>query len=331
LTSAQNIRETYETSRFGSRGTSPTEALEKLQELEVRLQQVLADFAVNDEIRKAEEAAKQALEELVAREYATCPVCGEDVEESRYHYCNEQDALRAKGQYKDFVLKQTTQVEDENISLVAKYDDKYNEYEIHLKVDRKVKFNPEIAETKSHWREPSKRERELMKKIEDVKYDLRKFDWEREHGRIEVVFSEETKHRGNTQFQSKEHFTGSVSNNKAENGLSYYENQEVLFVANLNSDVRLGESWFCTIGFQISEKNGMPIIVLNPQSRSDGEAELREKLAKLEAELANLDSEEELKSDETENGLKIITSEVPNAMEQALIKAGLAVHKPSSK
>ncbi len=238
------------------------------------------------------------LEAILQAEYATCPVCGGEIYRGSSHYCDEtgQQALMARGQYSGFKVKISKIGEQEVVSLVAEYDDRYNEFEMRLEVNSQVLADNLEAEivTETNWHEPSPREREIAAEIQQLKRQLAVIEDERQReGRVEVVFRLGKNPKGDDQLEAEGIFTGAVENRKAEDGWSEYENQEVLFVSRphcpwLEEQPEAGQKWICTVKFQIALRRGKPVIVVNPQVRSDMEDELREKIKKLEKELASI-------------------------------------------
>jgi hypothetical protein len=273
----------------------------------------------------AEKARQRILDDLIAREYSSCPVCGEKLYSQ--HRCERQEELRARGQYQEFTVKVSKIGEAELVKIVAEYDDRYNEYELRLVVDRSVEFSdPSKIKTVNLWREPSAREIKLMEEIEKVQAELVRLEdelsrCEGEHpSRMKVTFQQGVDPKGQPQLQAEKVFTGSVENRNAESGYSEYTNQKVLFVCRRNcpwleEQPRAGQTWICSLAFQIGvDKRGWPVVVVNPQVCVDRKAELEEKLARLKQEL---EAEQNRVDPFDENG------NPKTAMAQALRKAGL--------
>lgn len=253
----------------------------------------------------AEKAKRQVLDDLLAREYSSCPVCGSEwnFREEGPHYCERQDELRARGSFQDFEVKvsrlrpptadfggQARLGEAELVKLLAVYDDRYGDYELRLEVNNEVLVDdPGQVETKTYWREPSARERELAEQIGQLQGQLMVLDRERSFsGRVEGAFKK-VEHRGKTQLQFEGTFTGTVDDRSAEEGYSSYEDQPALFVCRdrcpwLDEEPQAGQRWVCTTAFQIGMTGGKPVIVANPQVRSDLEEELKQKIARLQQE-----------------------------------------------
>jgi hypothetical protein len=273
----------------------------------------------------AEMKRQKILDDLIAREYSSCPVCGEKLYSQ--HRCERQEELRARGQYRDFTVKVSKVGDTELVKIVAEYDDYYYGYELRLVVDRSVEFSdPSEIETVSFWREPSAREIELTKEIEKIQAELDRLEDELSRcegeypSRVKVTFQQGVDPKGQSQLQAEGVFTGSVENRNAENGYSEYTDQEVLFVCRrhcgwLEEQPQAGQTWVCSIAFQIGvDKRGWPVVVVNPQVRVDRKAELDEKLARLKQEL---EAERKRVDPFDENG------NLKTAMAQALRKAGL--------
>ena len=270
----------------------------------------------------AEHKRQKVLEDLLAREYSSCPVCGKEWDfREESHYCDRQDELRAKGQYQDFEVKVSLVGEAKLVSLVAVYDSEYNDYELQLEVNEDCLVDePSQIETKTYWREPSVRERELIAEIDRLRAELEAIERERETaGRVEGTF-EEAEYRGKLQLRFFGTFTGTVENRRAEEGYSSYEETEALFVCRektpwLDEPPLAGQRWICTLAFQIGKlKDGRPIIVVNPQVRTDRETELKFQLSRLQQELK---AEREKVEPFDENG------NPRTAMAKALREAGL--------
>jgi hypothetical protein len=273
----------------------------------------------------AEMKRQKILDDLLAQEYSSCPVCGEKLYSQ--HRCERQEELRVKGQYHDFTVKVSKVGEAELVKIVAEYDDRYNEYELRLIIDSSVKFSdPSEIKTVSFWRKPSARELELAEKIREIQAELDKMESElsscggERPSRVKVTFQQGVDPKGQPQLQAEGVFTGSVENRKAENGFSDYTEQEVLLVCRRNcpwleEQPQAGQTWVCSLAFQIGvDKRGRPIIVVNPQVRVDRKAELEEKISRLKQEL---EAERKRVKPFDENG------NPKTAMAQALRKAGL--------
>lgn len=240
------------------------------------------------------------LEEILQAEYASCPVCGAELYRGNTHYCDSegQQALMARGEYSGFKVKVSKIGGQELISLVADYSDRYNEFEMRLEVNGQLlaEFQNAEIETEGEWREPTARERELASEISELKRELAWIEEERGRGgRVEVTFKQGQDPKGNPQLQAEGTFTGTVENRRAESGWSEYENQSAIFVCRipchwLEEQPKEGETWICTTAFQISMSGQKPVIVVNPQTCSDKELGVQEKIAGLEDELSRLQS-----------------------------------------
>jgi len=273
----------------------------------------------------AERERQKVLEDLLVQEYSSCPVCGKEWDfREESHYCERQEELRARGQYQEFTVKVSKIGNAELVKIVAEYDDRYNEYELRLVVDRSVRFSDSSEiKTVNLWREPSARERELAEELRATQAELDRLEDELSRcegespSRVKVTFQEGVDPKGRQQLQAEGVFTGSVENRK---GFSDYTEQEVLFVCRRNcpwleEQPQAGQTWVCSIAFQIGvDKRGWPVVVVNPQVRVDRKAELEEKLARLKQEL---EAERKRVDPFDENG------NPKTAMAQALRKAGL--------
>lgn len=263
----------------------------------------------------AEKVRQDVLEDLLAQEYNTCPVCGSewDFRSEGAHYCSEgQEALRTRGQYQNFEVKVSRVGKIELVKLMAVYDDYHNDYELRLEIDEEnlsVISDPSQIETRAYWRVPTERERELAEKLGTARAELAHLESELEEvgrfGRVLVTFREGVDPQGQSQLQAMGSFTGSVENRKAETAYSEYTDVEALFVKRhhcswLNEEPEAGQTWVATVAFQIGMTQGMPIIVVNPQVCVDRKSELETEVTRLEAELM---AERERESDLAEEAL----------------------------
>jgi len=130
---------------------------------------------------------------------------------------------------------------------------------------------------------PSEGQRELFNKIQELQWQLENIENERNRsGRVEVLWKSESGPKG-AQLQAEGYFTGQVQNRKDENGFSDYENKKSIFICRENCSwlevqPQAGERWICTIAFQISVKDNKPLIVVNPQLRSDSQESIKVEL-----------------------------------------------------
>jgi len=171
---------------------------------------------------------------------------------------------------------------------------------------------------------PDESQRELFNKIRSLEQKLDNIENERNRsGRVEVVWKSVQGPKG-IQLQAEGYFTGQVRNRKNESGFSEYEDQKCTFICRENCSwlevqAQAGERWICTTGFQVSIKDNKPLIVLNPQLRSDGQKAIEDELEILreqyfdEAEIAREQSKE----------LDLDSIDENNPMFAALLKAGL--------
>jgi hypothetical protein len=237
------------------------------------------------------------IEALLKSEYAVCPVCNGELYRDDAHYCNDdgQLALRVSGGGEDGPVKISRIGDQELILLIVEYNSDYDEFRMMLKVNSQILAeNPSREiETETLWREPSAAERKIISEIAELEQKLSWIEDERSRGgRVEVTFSEKQGPKRKVQLQGEGIFTGGVENRKAD-GWSEYENQPAIFVCRdhcpwLDEPPASGQTWICTLGFQIAMKGGKPVIVVNPQARSDEESEIREEIAGLERELSAL-------------------------------------------
>ncbi|PIS20915.1 hypothetical protein COT52_01320 [candidate division WWE3 bacterium CG08_land_8_20_14_0_20_43_13] len=109
-----------------------------------------------------------------------------------------------------------------------------------------------------------------------------------QYGRLVLTFHREA---SRNQWQARAQFTGEVGNRNDQSGRTTYTNREAIFAVNNRSYAMPendGETWICTIGFQIAMAGGRPVIVVNPQVRVDNKTELEADLAQWQAELEKL-------------------------------------------
>ncbi|MDP3900477.1 MAG: hypothetical protein Q8Q23_05365 [bacterium] len=154
----------------------------------------------------------------------------------------------------------------------------------------------------------SPRERDLSDQLMGLKGQLKRIAQERGYGnRVEVAFAEDVDHKGQKQLLAKGSFTGDVQNRQAEGGLSRYNNQPAVFVCNakaaqwMDYPPQAGEIWVCTLGFKIAKNGKGPVIVVNPQVRTDCEFDIQTKISRLEAELASAEQKFSDSQSEVEN------------------------------
>ena len=254
-------------------------------------------------LEKVEEARKliaqvrerhTRIEMLLKSEYAVCPVCGGSELENHY-WCSDrgQQILLARGE-SEIKIKVSRIGDQELILLIAEYDSDYDEFRMRIEVNSQILAeNPDAEiETEILWREPSAAERKVVSEIFELKRKLEYIEDERARGgRVEITFSEKQGPKGKSQLQGEGVFTGGVDNRKADDGWSEYKNQPTIFVCRdncpwLDDQPADGETWICTIAFQIAMNKGKPVIVVNPQARSDIESEIQEEIAGLERELS---------------------------------------------
>ena len=116
--------------------------------------------------------SRQVVADLVATEYALCPVCGNELDPyGRAHYCSweHQEGLRARGQFQGFVLKVSYLGEVELVKLEALYSERHSEYELRLTVNNNVVVDDgQAVVTKTFWKIPTARERELVNQLTEV-------------------------------------------------------------------------------------------------------------------------------------------------------------------
>ena len=256
-------------------------------------------------LEEAFAAAKRlkVLDELVAREYTTCPVCGEDLDLSegrRSHCCSsEQEALRAKGGHQDFPVKVSHVGEAVLVELVAECDEG-GYYDLRLRVNREAVVNdPNAIETKVLWRQPNARERKLTEKLARQRQALEAIERELSHGNRVVCqladdtnrLSEEQRAGGIRQLQSRGRFTGGVEFQHApgEDKWRQYDDVEAIFSCRVYPDSpdqpQPGETWILLVKFQITiAQGGIPVLAANPRFRDDRQL-IRTEIARLEAQL----------------------------------------------
>lgn len=115
------------------------------------------------------------MEELLQEQYCVCPVCKSELEWDGVHYC-DQELLGAFGKH-SFPIKISEINGQEVVSLVAEYDESYDEFEIQLKTDKELLDQNSEAEieTVTMWNEPAAEKEEedssleLEKKLQDLK------------------------------------------------------------------------------------------------------------------------------------------------------------------
>lgn len=273
------------------------QTVEKADEVEQLAQPLLAKAA-------SQLAAKKVLADLVADEYATCPVCGGETyfDEDRSgtnHWCDHegQDALRASGQYEDFTVKETTVDGQTVVELVVQYNDRYHEFELVIRIHDEILItDPDTAVTTTHWRQPSEQAQAIAAEIAEVQRQLDAIEQERGYGgRVEGTF-QQTPH--GLQFEGTIPAGGAwVDNRQDPDGRTFYEEGTRAIFAKarrcswLDVEPQAGETWISTTAFQIAVAGGKPVIVVNPQVQSDCEAQLRQQLTALQTELEEATSE----------------------------------------
>jgi hypothetical protein len=230
-------------------------------------------------------AWRHRLDDFLAQEYATCPLCNEEVDWSYSHICPEQETLCAAGNFKPFTLKVSRCGEAEIAKIEAQYDDAYHRYSLRLVFDPAVIMGYDPVETELNWHLPTQLEKELVEKIRLLKQQLSAIAEERSRaGRIELVFARGTNPRGKPQLQCETWFAGTIRDDKAEQGYRHIEGH-VLFTAWADRGPLPGEVWICTPGRQIGmTKNHLPIVTANPHIKAN-EQELQEEISLFEREL----------------------------------------------
>ena len=242
------------------------------------------------------------LDELLVREYTTCPVCGEDLdfhERGGSHYCSEQEALRAKGGHQDLVVKVSRIGESTLVELVAEYDG-YGHYDLRLRTHPEVVVdNPDAIETKILWRQPNARERQLAEKLAQQRGALESIERELSHGNRVVCrlvddtdrLTPEQRAEGIRQLQSRGRFTGGVEFQHApeEEKWRQYDDVEAIFSCRVYPDScdrpQPGETWILLVKFQITvAQGGIPVLAANPRFRDDRQL-IRAEIVRLEAQL----------------------------------------------
>ena len=169
---------------------------------------------------------------------------------------------------------------------------------------------------------PNENQRELFNKIRSLEQKLDNIENERNRsGRVEVVWKSVQGPKG-IQLQAEGYFSGTVDNRKGENGYSEYEDKKSIFICRENCSwlevqPKAGERWICTTGFQVSIKDNKPLIVLNPQLRSDGQKAIEDELEILRKQY---DDEIEIVEEQSKS---LDDVDENNPMYEALRKAGL--------
>ncbi|MBI2574240.1 MAG: hypothetical protein HYV78_02525, partial [Candidatus Wildermuthbacteria bacterium] len=225
-------------------------------------------------------------------------VCDREVVAGSVHYCQAQEILNATGE-NEIILKVSFRGSKDFMWLVAAYH-RYG-YEVSINFQEEILRdalleNPgdEEIKTVDLWRAPSASERERTAEISELKQELARIEVERSvPGRVEGAFKTGPERQGKAQLRFEGPFTGQVQNRHAEGGWSTYKNQPVLFVCHdnchwLNEQPAAGQAWLCTVGFQIAFVGNMPVIVVKPAVRTDGEQAIRARLAELESGLGEM-------------------------------------------
>jgi len=239
----------------------------------------------------------QRLEDLLEAEYKTCPICGTELEHNCTHYCGSDYDDEFEFMESGDVIKSSCIDGEEIVSLT------FEDGEIYFKVDTWTllnnmgvkKINTENIHTKKIRNRGSYSQEELsvLAQMNGIKKKLAAIEREQDlSNRVMVDFSEGLDPQGRKQLCADAVFSGSIENKKSVDGYSNYDNQPVIFICNANSQnwswleelPQTKQTWSCKPAFQISLKNGKPVIVVNPQLRIDQEKNLREELKKLQKE-----------------------------------------------
>ncbi len=268
-------------------------------------------------------AAKARLDALVAAEYSTCPVCEDDIERYRTHYC---DTTKYGTAGYVVELKRTTVNGEEIVRLEAVYNTRYNEYEVSIIVAENVILSEDDQPmTTLLWQPPSEAERELAKQMAEVQSQLDRIEAERTYGRVEGTF-QQTQH--GLQFEGTFGNSQYVDNRNDPEGRTHYdEGTAAIFACKkycgwLDEQPQAGETWICTFAFQIAMVGGKPIIVVNPQVRSDDEGHLQAQLAELQAKAEELKAGSQA---ETEEESEVVPGEPVEVTEDLAAKLAEAM------
>ena len=174
-------------------------------------------------------------------------------------------------------------------------EDEEQDYTLVLK--KVAEAYAEKAKRQAIAREPSEREFELAEELRQAQAWLDQLEVELSRcegdypSRVKVVFQQGADLKGQPQLQEEGVFTGSVKNRKAESGYSEYTGQKMLFVCRQNcgwleEQPRTGQTWICSLAFQIGvDRGGRPIVMVNPQISVDKESEFRGDMVRLQQEL----------------------------------------------
>jgi hypothetical protein len=273
------------------------EALELAQEAQQAGEALVRE---GESAKAARAAVNAALKDLGE---TPCRVCGEPLGleyDNSYHWCEEQSALRqwvwdAWGDGdEDAPRILELRAGDEVLAWAEVVEASYghghgmSDYEMRLVVNDNARIQDD-GEVRVVWMYDGDLDEHrvaLLDNLHDLKAELAAIEHEREMGgRVEGVFQDTTH---GLQFEGV--FTGGVDNEKDPDGYSYYENQPAIFAKRrdchwLDEEPQAGERWICTVAFQIVVSDGKPVIVVNPQMRTDHEERLRNRIAEVEAEL----------------------------------------------
>jgi|GEM_PF-2424994 len=269
-----------------------------LREVDDLLQASEQDYAkVINKISDAETFLQnlQRLEDLLVAEYSVCPICGGELNRNVSHYCGQDYEVELGCLEDGEPLKESFGDNREEVLVSLVFNAEYQEIKMQINQDVLHNLGAEKIVTETTWNAPTEAEKSLRVRMNELKKKLMAIERERNiSNRIAVSFAEGLDPKGEKQMQAEGVFSGVIDNKKSDNGYSEYSNQNVVFVANIHSSSWLDETpqprqvWSCKPAFQISTKDGKPVIVVNPQLRLDQETEIRAQIEALQKEENNL-------------------------------------------
>jgi len=250
------------------------------------------------EISKAENEIRnlQRRADLLKAEYSVCPICGGELDRNFFHYCGPDYEVEL-GCLEDGENIKKSFISDSQEALVRLSFNGENQG-FQIIVDE-VLFLPLGSDcditTKIMWNAPTEVEKSLGVRMNELKRKLASIEREKNvSNRIAIVFTGGADPKGEKQMQAAGIYSGYIDNKKSETGHSEYHNQDVIFIANIHCNNWLDEPlqpqqvWSCKPAFQISIKDGWPVIVVNPQLRLDQEMTIRAEIEELQKEVNSL-------------------------------------------